>query len=53
MSVELNGIFTKVCLNFLPLGSNDALIGMDWLERHRVKVDCYAKVLESIDEEGK
>ena len=53
MSVELNGLFRKVCLNFLPLGSNDALIGMDWLERHRVKVDCYAKFLEIIDEEGK
>ena len=53
VSIELNGLFTKVCLNFLPLGSKDALIGMDWLERHRVKVDCYAKFLESIDEEGK
>ena len=53
MSIALNGLSRKVCLNFLPLGSNNALIGMDLLERHRVKVDCYAKFLESIDEEGK
>ena len=39
-------------LNVLPLRSYDALIGMNWLEKHRAKVDCYEKTLESIDEEG-
>ena len=51
--MELNGILTKVDLNVLPLGSYDALIGMDWLENHRVEMDCYEKFLECIDEEGK
>ena len=27
---------TIVNLNVLPLGSYDILIGMDWLEQHRV-----------------
>jgi hypothetical protein len=36
----------------LPLGSYDILIGMDWLEAHRVKLDCYNKTFECMDEEG-
>ena len=51
--IELNGLLTKVNLNVLPLGSYDALIGMDWLEKHRAKVDCYENFLECIDEEGR
>ena len=30
-----------VKLNVLPLGSYDLLIGMDWLEKHRVILNCY------------
>ena len=44
--IDLNGILTKVDLNVPPLGSYDTLIGMDWLENHRVKVDFYGKYLE-------
>ena len=36
----MNGLITYVDLNFLPLGSYDVLIGMDWLEAHEVKLDC-------------
>ena len=39
-------------LNMLPLGSYDILIGMDRLEAHKVKLDCYNKKFECIDEEG-
>ena len=39
--IELNGLLTKVDLNVLPLGSYDALIGMDWIEKHNFKLDCY------------
>ena len=39
-------------LNVLPLGSYDVLIGMDWLEAHRTKIDCYNKTFECLDEEG-
>lgn len=29
------------------------LIRMDWLEIHRAKVDCYDKIVECINDEGK
>ena len=48
----MNGLVTCIDLNVLPLGSYDVLIGMDWLEAHRVKLDCYIKTFECIDEEG-
>ena len=38
--------------NVLPLVSYDILIGMDWLEAHKVKLDCYNKTFECMDEEG-
>ena len=47
----MNGLITCVDLNVLPLGSYDVLIGMDWLEAHRVKLDCYNKTFECMDEE--
>ena len=48
----MNGWVTCVDLNVLPLGSYDVLIGMDWLEVHRVNLDCYHKTFECMDEEG-
>ena len=50
--LNINGLVTCVDLNVLPLGSYDVLIGMDWLEAHRVKLDCYNKNFECIDGEG-
>jgi hypothetical protein len=35
-----------------PLVSYDVLIGMDWLESDRVKLDCYNKFFYCIDEFG-
>ena len=32
----MNGFKTHVDLNILPLGSYDIVIGMYWLEKHRV-----------------
>ena len=50
----MNGLVTCVDLNVLPLGSYDVLIGMDCtLEAHIVKLDCYNKTFECMDEEGK
>ena len=37
---------------FYRYGSYDLLIGMDWLEARRVKLDCYNKTFECMDEEG-
>ena len=48
----MDGLVTCADLNVLPLGSYDFLIGMDWLEAHRVKLDCYNKTFEYLDEEG-
>ena len=42
----MNGLVTCVDMNVLPLGSYDVLIGNDWLEAHRVKLDCYNKNFE-------
>ena len=48
----MDGIFTCVNLTILPFGSDDILIGMDWLETHRVKLGCYKKTFECMDEKG-
>ena len=48
----MDGICTYVNLNILPLGSYHILIGMDWLEAHKVKLICYNKTFECMDEEG-
>ena len=48
----MDGLVTYANLNVLPLGSYDIVIGMDWLEAHRVKLDCYNKTFECMDEEG-
>ena len=48
----MNGLATCVDLNVLPLGSYDVLIGMDWLEAYRVKLDYYNNNFECMDEEG-
>ena len=48
----MDGLLTCVDLNVLPLGSYGVFIGMDWLEAHREKLDCYNKTFECLDEEG-
>jgi hypothetical protein len=44
--VDKNILNTTVDLNFLPLGSYDYLIGMDWLDPHHNKAFTF------LDEEG-
>jgi hypothetical protein len=39
--IDMNGLNTKVDVNIIPLGSYDCLIGMDWLKKHHVVLDCY------------
>ena len=48
----MDGLDTYANLNFLPLGSYDVLIGMDWLEAHRANLDCCNKTFECLDEKG-
>ena len=42
-AVVMDQFKTVVKLNVLPLGSYDLLIGMDWLEQHRVILNCMIK----------
>ena len=48
----MDRLVTCANMNVLPLGSYDVLIGMDWLEAHRTKLDCYNKTFECLDDEG-
>ena len=48
----MNELNTHVDLNILPLGSSDLLIGMDWLEKHRVILNCYDKTFTCFDDNG-
>jgi hypothetical protein len=49
----MNGLNMKVDVNIIPLGSYDCIIGMDWLEKHHVVLDCNQLTITCLDEEGK
>ena len=53
MCSSYGSIETFVKINVLPLGSYDILIGMDWLEKHRVILNCYDKTFTCINNFGK
>jgi hypothetical protein len=46
----MKGLHTKFDLNSIPMGSYDFLIGMDWLGKHNVFLDCYNKDFIFLDE---
>jgi hypothetical protein len=52
-SISLNGVNTNVDLNIIPLVSYDILIGMDWLDKHHVVLDCHNTKFTCVNEEGK
>ena len=52
-AVVMDQFETFVKLNVLPLGSYDILIGMDWLEKHKVILNCYDKIFTCISNDGK
>ena len=39
-------------LNVLPLGSYDVLIGMDWMKKQRVVLNCFEKTFTCLNEKG-
>ena len=43
---------TQVKLNVLLLGSYHVLIGMDWMEKHRVVLNCFEKTFTWLNKEG-
>jgi hypothetical protein len=51
--ISLNRVNTNVDLNIIPLGSYDIIIGMDWLDKHHVVLDCHNKTFTCLEEEGK
>ena len=48
----MNQFETYVKLNVLLLGSYDVLIGMDWLEQHRLVLNCFDKTFICLNNEG-
>ena len=48
----MKGLVTCVDMNVLPLGSYDVLIGMDWLESHRVSLTIIIILLNSWMKKG-
>ena len=45
----MNDFLMHVNVNIFPLGSYDLLIGMDWLEEHKVMLNGFYKTFTSID----
>jgi hypothetical protein len=48
-SISINGVDTNIDLNIIPFESYDILIGMDWLEKHHVVLDCHNKTFTCLD----
>ena len=46
----MNDFLTHVNVNILPLGNYDLLIGMDWLEEHKVLLIFYYQTFTCIDD---
>ncbi|CAH9086342.1 unnamed protein product [Cuscuta europaea] len=50
--VEVEGQTLTCDFVLLSMIEFDAILGMDWLEKHHARVDCYTKVLELESGEG-
>jgi hypothetical protein len=51
--VYLGVCSTRLKVHVTTLGAYDLIIGMDWLEAHRDLVDCLAKRVLCVDDEGR
>jgi hypothetical protein len=51
--VDLGVCTTRLKVYVTTLGAYDLIIGMDWLVAHRALVDCFAKRVLCIDDEGR
>jgi hypothetical protein len=45
----MNELIAKIDVNIKLLGSYDCLIGMDWLEKNHVFLECYNKTITCLD----
>ena len=48
----MNDFITHAYLNIFPLGSYYLLIGMDWLEKHKVMLNYFDKTFTCINDAG-
>jgi hypothetical protein len=51
--VDLEVCTTRLKVYVTALGMYDLIIGMNWLEAHRDMVDCFAKRVLCVDDEGR
>jgi hypothetical protein len=51
--VDLGVCTTRLKVYVTALGTYDLIIGMDWLAAHRALVDCFAKRVLCVDDEGR
>jgi hypothetical protein len=51
--VDLGVCTTRLKVYVTALGAYDLIIGMDWLATHRALVDCFAKRVLCVDDEGR
>jgi hypothetical protein len=51
--VDLGVCTTRLKVYVTTLGAYDLIIGMDWLVAHRALVDCFAKRVLCVDDEGR
>jgi hypothetical protein len=51
--VDLGVFTTRLKVYVTTPGAYDLIIGMDWLAAHRALVDCFAKKVLCIDDEGR
>ena len=42
---------TRVNINVFPIGSYDMIIGMDWLAKYKVILNCFDKTFTYVDED--
>jgi hypothetical protein len=51
--VDLRVCTTRLKVYITALGMYDLIIGIDWLEAHQAVVDCFAKRVLCVDDEGR
>ena len=47
--IMLNDFLKHANLNIFPLVSYDLLIGMDWIDEHKILLNCFDKTFTCID----
>lgn len=51
--LDLGILSTTVDLRILSLGSYGVVLGMDWLESHQARSDCWGERVQCLDDSGK